>query len=272
MKKEEKKVNSKENEKFLTNFLKKYKDDKKYKAKTQLLGYGVVIIIIILYLIIARTTTPNNKNIVLERKNTINQAQNENDKKPKTEKLFETINNNYKYSINISYILKEENEEQEKKIHYEGKVSKENMEIIKEIDDTKNYYYKVNNKYYKKENDTFNTIKEEEIYDIVKKEFIELDSLKNYLNKASLDHVTDYSSGKKESVYHLKIKDIVPSYQDLDKIEINIEEENNILIIKIDYTKLIEITSNHIKQLKIEYTYTDIEATEEFKVFDEKTE
>ena len=100
----------------------------------------------------------------------------------------------------------------------------------------------------------------------------QLNSLKKYLDKANLDHVTDYSSGKKESVYHLKLKDIIPGYQDEDEIEINILEENNILTIKIDYTKLVEKASEDLKEAKIEYIYTNIGNVEEFKIIEENKE
>ncbi len=268
-KKEKKEISKKETNK-LSDSVNKYKNDKKYKAKIQLIIYGIVFIIIIAYANILRLNAPkSNITSQEERKKQIEKIIK---KETKKEGLLEKISDNYEYTINISYIPKEESNTEQKELHYKGKVFKRNMEIIKEIDETKNNYYKVNTKYYTKDNDTYNLIKEEEIYNIVEKEFIELNSLKKYLDKANLDHVTDYSSGKKESVYHLKLKDIIPGYQDEDEIEINILEENNILTIKIDYTKLVEKASEDLKEAKIEYIYTNIGNVEEFKIIEENKE
>ena len=263
---EEKEQNEEENKSFLKKFISKYKTDKKYSAKIQLIGYGILIAIAIIYVNIASmTNSSTNSQTEADRKELIDKI---NNKEVKNKSLLETIDDNYAYKIDITY--NQNKEEQTKKIHYEGKSSKDNIEIIKEIDNNKEYYYKSNTKYYIKENDSFKLIKEESIYDVVEKDLIEWNSLKKYINKASLDHVTDYSSGKKETVYHLKIKDVLLSTQNQDEIEITIEEENNILTIKADYTKLIKELSNDITECSITYTYTNIGEIEEIKMIEEQ--
>lgn len=261
-----KKEESKGKKSAFKEFLDKYKNDKKYNAKVQLIGYGVLIGIIILYANINsaqitsyRKTYPSRTN----RTNNINTNQ-----ESKNETLLEKIDKNYQYDIKVLSKGKEE----KKEIHYYGKKYQNNMEITKELDGITTNYYKVDSRYYTKENDNYNLAKQEDIYNIVEKEYIELPDIKEYINLASLDHKTEYSNGKKEYVYHLAVKNVIKSYQGTEEIEINIIEENNELTIKINYTNLIKEIDKETEECTIEYIYTNIDTVEEFTIIENNEE
>lgn len=240
-----------------------YKTDKKYQAKVQLIAGTAFIIILVIYLNISNTTS-NYGNISEIKKSIPNQTEEKiTDNKID---LLKQIEDNYEYDTKIKYKQLEE----EKEIHYYGKSYKENLEINKETKDNKNTYYKVDSRYYQKNNEEYELIKDEIVYDIIEKEEIELTNIKEYINKSSLDHVTDYSSGKKEYVYHLKIKDAIKSYQNNDEIEITVVEENNTLKINIDFTKIVNITNKDIIECQIEYMYYNINNVEKFDISIEK--
>ena len=248
-------------------FLEKYKTDKKYKAKIQLIGYGAFIILLIVYLNIASLNTTSHGNIVTLKNNT-NQLE-EKETEEKRSNLLKQISDNYEYEIKVS--LTQEKDDLKSEVTYNGKRFKNNMEITKKTNNENTNYYKVDSKYYTKEEDKYQLSKEETIYNLIEKEYIELEEIKEYIEKASLDHITEYSNGIKEYVYHLKVKDIVKSYPETEEIEINITEEKDILTIKIDYTNLIKITKeDKIAECKVEYQYKNINKIEEFTIIEEQ--
>ena len=240
-----------------------YKTDKKYQAKVQLIAGTALIIMLVLYLNISSTTSSYGN--ITDIKNDIPNQTEEKTTNNKTD-LLKEIEDNYEYDTKIKYKQTDE----EKELHYYGKSYKENLEINKEENNHKNTYYKVDSRYYQKNNEEYELIKDEIVYDIIEKEEIELASIKEYINKSSLDHVTDYSSGKKEYVYHLKINDVIKSYQNNDKIEIIVVEENNTLKINIDFTKIVNITNKNITECQIEYTYYNINNVIKFDVLIER--
>lgn len=254
--------------KKLSEFLKKYKTNEKFKAKTQLIGYGILIFIIIIYINIENATAPSYEKITSFKNDSQNQEQSSITDNKKN-KLLEKINDNYEYDIKVKKITKSQENDIIKEVHYTGKSYKNNIEILKESEGITNNYYKEDTRYYTKNNDNYELTKENIVYDVVEKEYIELNDIKYDINKSSLDHVTEYSNGKKEYVYNLKIKDIIKSYLETDEIEIDITEENDTLTIMIDYTKLMQIMEEEVKECKIEYSYKNIGSVEEFKITNE---
>ena len=261
-----KKEESKGKTNALKEFLDKYKNDKKYNAKVQLIGYGILIAIIIIYLNIHSAQLTTYKRETPSRTNRTNNITTNQENKNET--LLEKIDKNYQYDIKIH----NKNKEEEKEVHYYGKRYQNNTEITREIDGTTTNYYKVDARYYTKVNDNFEIAKQEDIYNIVEKEYIELEDIKEYINLASLDHKTEYSNGKKEYVYHLPVKEVIKSYQGTDKVEINITEENNNLTIKIDYTNLIKEITKETEECTVEYTYSNIDNIEEFTIIENNEE
>ena len=134
------------------------------------------------------------------------------------------------------------------------------------------FYYKVDGLYYSKNDNTVNFVKEGEVYNIIDGEYIELDDIIKLMAKASLDRVTDYSSGKKEYVYNLKVRDVIVSYQKDDIVEIDVEEENGILKIDIDYSNLFKAMDDSILECELEAVITDIGEIDDFVVLEEGEE
>ena len=83
-----------------------------------------------------------------------------------------------------------------------------------------------------------------------------------------MDHVTNYSSGKKESVYHLRVSDIIKSSMDSLVVEFTVLEENDILTITVDYLNLMKQTSKDVVRSSATYTYKNIGSVLAFSVMD----
>lgn len=223
----------------------KFKNDKQYNAKIQLMGYGIFILVIILGVNISSIGNKGNKvpsNSVIKQNTSKDSAS-----------ALENSANNYHYDIvmDVKY-LNVNDEEVASNITYSGKKYKDVMEITKLVDGESSLYYKKDSRYYSKTLEELDYVKEEVIYDIVSADYVEADNILNLINKASLDHVTDYSSGKKEYVYHLKIKDLVVSYQMEDVIEFSITEENKVMKISVDYSNLLKVIDKNIISCVVE--------------------
>ena len=246
-----------ENDNKFSEFIEKYKTDEKYRAKTKLIGYGIFIAILILIVDIASINSSSSENII-----SLNKEKNSetNEKEVLTEEnLLNRINDNYEYIIQIH--LSKENEED---ITYTGKRYKEDVEINKTYQSTTEKYIKNKEKYYRENNGQYEEITPTTIFDKVSEKYIQLSEVKTLISKAILNHETKYSTGKKEYVYDLKVKDIIKSHQDLDTIEITVTEENNTLTIETDITKLLEKENKEIKKCFITYKYENIGNIEQF--------
>lgn len=252
-------------------FFEKYKTDKKYKAKIQLIGYGLFILLVIVYVNISSMSSSNSSNITSIKNNIDQTEKNNNNEEEKKSSLLNKIDNNYEFETKITLTIKKEEQEEKKELSYSGKRSKNNTEINKKTIDNTSTFYKVDTRYYTKTNDIYQIIKSEEIYDTIEKEYIEWEYIKEYIEKSSLDHITEYSTGKKEYVYHLKVKDIIKSHQEIDEIEINITEENEILTIEFNYTNLMKALSKEIEECKMTTTYKNVGKVEDFTVIEETT-
>lgn len=253
-----------------TSFFEKMKTDKQYNAKVQLIGFGIFIVILVIYVNISSLGNSGTTNSVLTDLDSNYQSDDENPTEDSIN-LLEKLENNYRYDITIDVQKNGENEQETvdvNKIRYVGKSFENQLEITREDTVGSALYYKVDNRYYSKNNKTMKFVEEDDVYSVVDSEYIELDGILEFIDKASLDHVTDYSGGKKEYVYHLKVKDIIVSYKLEDVIEIEIEEENGILKIEIDYTNLFRVVDETIIECELEATITDIGKVEEFLVLD----
>lgn len=244
-------------------FFYKYKNDTKYKAKVELTGYVVFILLVILFVNIASL---GNSKPITNLNNEIFQNNNNNSNTETENNLLETITDNYQYDINVNITKKTE---ENITYRYHGKSYKDTLEINKEFNNTTNNYYKVDNYYYQKNGEEYVIISKAEIYDLIGNNYIELDNLLEYLDEASLDHVTNYSNGKKEYVYNLYIRDIIISNKTDEVVTINIIEENNTLNINVDYFNLIKEVDNTIKECKVTYLFSNINKIEEFFTLDD---
>ena len=227
----DKTINKEEN----MSFFEKMKTDKKYNAKVQLIGYGVLVVALIIYVNITSLGSVSSGNSIMNDNDNSDYLIGADDEYSLS--LLEKLEDNYNYDVvvNIKTEIQDDQLEEESKIHYVGKSYGNQLEITKEDSVGSNLYYKVDNKYYSKNDEGMEFIEEDIVYDVVDSDYIELNGIMDLLDKASLDHVTDYSSGKKEYVYHLKVRDIIVSYKLEDEVEFKIEEENGILKINVDF-------------------------------------
>lgn len=268
-----------EQEKENQTFKEKYKNDSKYKAKVQLIGYGVFILFLIVYLNIAsigakntklsNTTTKNNDNIPTKENNNI---------ETKTDKelgqWLKDIGTNYEYDVVVSSKSKNDNgEEVDTQTHYWGKTYQNKMIINKEANGTTTYFLKEDNNYYLNELDNYTLSKKGEVYSELDEDIIEFDMLNLLLKNASLDHVTNYSSGKKEYEYHLKIRDIIKTYQEDTELSYKIVIEDSVVTVEVDYAPMINIAEPEKKQeeYKVTYLYKNMGKIEEFSGIEKDT-
>lgn len=260
----DKTINKEEN----MSFFEKMKTDKKYNAKVQLIGYGVLVVALIIYVNITSLGSVSSGNSIMNDNDNSDYLIGADDEDSLS--LLEKLEDNYNYDVvvNIKTEIQDDQLEEESKIHYVGKSYGNQLEITKEDSVGSNLYYKVDNKYYSKNDEGMEFIEEDIVYDVVDSDYIELNSIMDLLDKASLDHVTDYSSGKKEYVYHLKVRDIIVSYKLEDVVEFKIEEENGILKINVDYSILLRVINSNILECKLEAIVTDIGKVEKFLVLD----
>lgn len=256
-----------------TSFFEKMKTDKKYNAKVQLIGYGVFIVALVIYVNIASLGSSPSGNSIIG--NDIDSDYLLGNKEETSGSLLENIKNNYRYEVGLYIKTKVQGEQEEQElvdsqVRYVGKSYENQLEITKEDTTGNNLYYKVDERYYSKTDYGMEFTQEEVVYDLIDSEYIELDGILALIDKASLDHVTDYSTGKKEYVYHLKVRDIIVSYKLEDVVEIKVEEENGVLSISVDYSSLIHVVDESIEECKLEAKITDIDKIEEFLVLNEE--
>lgn len=189
--KKEKKINLKEMWK-----------DKKGRAKIELTLYGIFFLGIIIFVRVANT------------------GYNDNTIDTNIEKSFiEDIKDNYEYSIEINI---------DNNIYkYNGKYLGHNAVITREISDTTDTYYILNNKYYILDKDgNYILTSKEEIYPYIDYNYLDINSIKEYINLST----------KEDNKYIVKVSDIILNSSSSDNITIMVKEEDN--TITIDYTNL----------------------------------
>ena len=267
-----KKDNSKEKkvEKELT-FLEKYKTDKKYKAKVELIGYGILILALIVYLNIASlSSTPGTVQNIIPTGNSDESVEEETSLEKSD--LLKKMDDNYEYEVQVSFQKKEEEntdlDDGRLQIRYAGKRYDNHTVIEKEEETGVVNYYQIDSLYYVQEGEEYQSIKKDVVYDVIDSDFVEFDSLLKYLEQASLDHITNYSTGKKEYVYHLKVKDVVNHYSNsVDMVEFYVLDENEELSVRVDYSVLMKAMDMDISFCEVQYTYKNIGNVEKFEYF-----
>lgn len=269
------------------NFFEKLKD-KKYKAKVELLlGFGLLMILVI-YANVAGIENSYNYSYT----NTTTQTKENN----KETFILDKISDNYAYDINIVLTTTQSNDNNtnsnniqplaQHNYSYNGKTYKNNTIINKVVDNSTETFYQVDNEYYKEiasnlatetscescpTNNNYTIAKMTDIYDLVDQKYLSLDTIKNYINKASLDHTTNYSNGNTSYVYMLKVKEIIKTYSEENDIKLEISIENEIPTIVIDYTNLLNTINSNINECKVTIKYTNINEVEEFTIINDQT-
>lgn len=240
--------------------------------KTELLG----ILLLIISIIIALNVTNIRHNYNYNKKTETKPKEQIKIKHQETS-LLKQLSKNYTYDIEVTLKEEEQTEENnnqvsktiDKKYNYSGKSYQDNLIIDKKNDDNTTTYYKVKDNYYQKQDDNYSQIKAKDIYDAIDGKYIELSNILEYIKQSSLEHLTTYSSGKKEYVYNLKLSKLIPEHHDDDLIEIDITTENDTITMNIDYTNLLTITDSKVLDCKLIATYKDINKVEAFTIIND---
>lgn len=200
--------------------LKEKWNDKRERAKIELILYAIFFIGVIIFVRVGNNISNNNINT--------------------SDNLFiSQINDNYSYDIKIN--INDNNYE------YIGKVLGYNSTIEKKDSNTDEYFYKKNDKYYKLDQDNGYVLSNEnDIYNIISYDYMDINNIKEYIKTSNNDN----------GIYKVKISDIILNSSSLDYITIKIDNINN--TIEIDYTNLLRINDNNITKAIVTITYSDI--------------
>ncbi len=213
------KENEKVDKKKLT--LKEKWNDKRERAKIELLLYVIFFISVIIFVRVGNNISNNNN---------INDLDN----------LFiYQIEDNYCYDTKVN--INDNNYE------YIGKVLGYNSTIEKKDSNTDEYFYKKNDKYYKLDQDNgYILSNKNDIYDIINYDYMDINNIKEYIKTSNNDN----------GIYKVKISDIILNSSSSDYITIKLDNINN--TIEIDYTNLLRINDNNITKAIVTITYSNI--------------
>ena len=200
--------------------LKEKWNDKREKAKIELILYTIFFIGVIIFVRVGNNISNNNINT--------------------SDNLFiSQINDNYSYDTKVN--INDNNYE------YIGKVLGYNSTIEKKDSNTDEYFYKKNDKYYKLDQDNGYVLSNEnDIYNIISYDYMDINNIKEYIKISNNDN----------GIYKVKISDIILNSSSSDYITIKLYNINN--TIEIDYTNLLRINDNNITKAIVNITYSDI--------------
>ena len=193
--------------------LKEKWNDKRERAKIELILYAIFFIGVIIFVRVGNNISNNNINT--------------------SDNLFiSQINDNYSYDIKIN--INDNNYE------YIGKVLGYNSTIEKKDSNTDEYFYKKNDKYYKLDQDNgYILSNKNDIYDVINYDYMDINNIKEYIKTSNNDN----------GIYIVKISDIILNSSSSDYITIKLDNINN--TIEIDYTNLLRINDNNITNISI---------------------
>ena len=200
--------------------LKEKWNDKRERAKIELILYAIFFIGVIIFVRVGNNISNNNINT--------------------SDNLFiSQINDNYSYDIKIN--INDNNYE------YIGKVLGYNSTIEKKDSNTDEYFYKKNDKYYKLDQDNgYILSNKNDIYDVINYDYMDINNIKEYIKTSNNDN----------GIYKVKISDIILNSSSSDYITIKLDNINN--TIEIDYTNLLRINDNSITKAIVTITYSNI--------------
>lgn len=200
--------------------LKEKWNDKRERAKIELILYAIFFIGVIIFVRVGNNISNNNINT--------------------SDNLFiSQINDNYSYDIKINI--------NDNNCEYIGKVLGYNSTIEKKDSNTDEYFYKKNDKYYKLDQDNgYILSNKNDIYDVINYDYMDINNIKEYIKISNNDN----------GIYKVKISDIILNSSSSDYITIKLYNINN--TIEIDYTNLLRINDNNITKAIVNITYSDI--------------
>lgn len=200
--------------------LKEKWNDKRERAKIELILYAIFFIGVIIFVRVGNNISNNNINT--------------------SDNLFiSQINDNYSYDTKVN--INDNNYE------YISKVLGYNSTIEKKDSNTDEYFYKKNDKYYKLDQDNgYILSNKNDIYDIINYDYMDINNIKEYIKTSNNDN----------GIYKVKISDIILNSSSSDYITIKLDNINN--TIEIDYTNLLRINDNNITKAIVTITYSNI--------------
>lgn len=196
--------------------------DKRERAKIELMLYGIFFLVIIIFARISSSMSTN-----IPKDNDINNT------------FIDEITDNYQYDIDITI--------DNNKYKYSGKKIGNNMSITKIVGTKEEYFYQMNDKYYildTRGNYILTTA--EDIYPYIEYRYLNINNIKQFIKLGT----------KNDTVYSVKVSDIVLNNNSADTITLTVnEEDKNILI---DYTNLFKIDNSNINKAEVNIKYSNI--------------
>lgn len=196
--------------------------DKRERAKIELMLYGIFFLVIIIFARISSSMSTN-----IPKDNDINNT------------FIDEITDNYQYDIDITI--------DNNKYKYSGKKLGNNMSITRIVGTKEEYFYQMNDKYYildTKGNYILTTA--EDIYPYIEYRYLNINNIKQFIKLGT----------KNDTVYSVKVSDIVLNNNNADTITLTVnEEDKNILI---DYTNLFKIDNSNINKAEVNIKYSNI--------------
>lgn len=196
--------------------------DKRERAKIELMLYGIFFLVIIIFARISSSMSTN-----IPKDNDINNT------------FIDEITDNYQYDIDITI--------DNNKYKYSGKKLGNNMSITRIVGTKEEFFYQMNDKYYildTKGNYILTTA--EDIYPYIEYRYLNINNIKQFIKLGT----------KNDTVYSVKVSDIVLNNNSADTITLTVnEEDKNILI---DYTNLFKIDNSNINKVEVNVKYSNI--------------
>ena len=206
----------------MENFMQKWQEDNRFRAKIKLLLYGLFIILVTMYAIsLKESKKDNNPETVF----------------PVESNYQISIPDNYSYFINITIDGKE--------YIYSGEKHSTEKTINKTIDNVTTNYLLRDNDYYMQDNNLYVKITKEEVYDIINYNYIDLNNINNYLNQAIKD----------DNQYKVYLQDVILDTETKEYFVISINDGT----INIDYTPLMKRNNPDIDSYNVSIQINEIE-------------
>lgn len=213
----------------MKDFMEKWRTDSKFKTKIKLILYTLFVVAVALFAVSSQNNVPTN---TIENNNTLNDNNID-------EQNYASINipKKYKYTHNIKI--------NEKAYQYSGEKSNEKETINKKKDEVIETYIYQNNNYYRYEEGSYILTTKDEVYDIIKYDYLKLETINEYLKKST----------KENNQYIIYLKDMILDSSSNEYISIILDENK----INIDYTSLMKKFDNEVEKYEIEILIEEIE-------------
>lgn len=206
----------------MNDFLDKWKNDSKFKAKTQLLFYTAFMIFALIFGLVNRGEVKYNEDLPL---------------KDNDEKTSIVIPDKYNYTIDIII--------NDKQYRYEGKQTPKEETLTKIVEKETHSYVRKEDTYYSGVIIMNDIVSKNEVYDIIDYNYLNLNTINQYLSVSRKEN-------DKNIVY---IKDIILGNDSEQYISIKVNDNK----INIDYTSLLQLFDKSIENCNVEYSIEEIE-------------